>query len=123
MDEYPYDFYAAAGATITASITTLPTDVPIMLRIKCAGSSTEYCYIDDIEVCYENTWEPEVPEFEPGDVDNNGIVNIDDVTTLIDYLLGTTPSEFNELAADVDGDGKINIDDVTTLIDILLGSH
>ena len=54
----------------------------------------------------------------PGDVDGDGRVNIDDVTTLIQMLLsGGT----NDSAADIDGNGKVNIDDVTTLINILLG--
>ncbi|MBR4829539.1 MAG: leucine-rich repeat protein [Muribaculaceae bacterium] len=53
-----------------------------------------------------------------GDVDGDGKVNIDDVTSLIDLLLaGATPPA----AADVDGDGKVNIADVTALIDMLLG--
>ncbi len=56
-----------------------------------------------------------------GDVDGDGKVNIDDVTTLINMLLngGTTSS-----GADVDANGKVNIDDVTTLINLLLnGGH
>ena len=122
LDEYPYDFYVAAGSTAIASITTLPTNVPIMLRLRqTTGSSTEYCFIDDIEVCYESTWEPEGPEFTPGDVNDDGIVNITDVTTLIDYLLGNSLT-INEAAADISGDGLINISDVTTIIDFLLGN-
>ena len=87
------------------------------------GSSSEYCFIDDIEICYESTWEPEEPEFIPGDVDDSGDVSIEDVTTLIDYLLGVLPqdADFNELAADFDGDGVIDINDVTGIIDKLLG--
>ena len=53
----------------------------------------------------------------PGDVNGDGSVNISDVTTLIDMLLGngsTSP------AADVNGDGSVSISDVTTLIDMLL---
>ena len=61
--------------------------------------------------------ESDAPEVTPGDVDGDGKINIDDVTTLIRMLLSgesTTPG------ADVNSDGKINIDDVTTLIDKLL---
>ena len=57
-----------------------------------------------------------------GDVNGDGIVNIADVTKLIDYLLGTTSSPINISAADVHGDGVINIADVTALIDLLLGN-
>ena len=56
----------------------------------------------------------------PGDVNCDGSVNIEDVTTLIDYLLGGNPEPFNQQAADVNTTGNINIEDVTALIDQLL---
>ena len=118
LDEYPYDFYVKAGETSKAVITNLPTNVPIMLRIKTSGSSSEYCFIDDIEISYEATW---TPEFIPGDVNNDQLVNIADVTALIDYLLDNT-KEINLLAANMNGDDDVNIADVTALIDRLLNS-
>ncbi len=51
-----------------------------------------------------------------GDVDEDGNVNITDVTALIDMLL----SDNTKPSGDVNGDGQINITDVTDLIDILL---
>ena len=56
----------------------------------------------------------------PGDVNGDGSVNISDVTTLIDMLLG---SGSTSPAADVNGDGSVNISDVTTLIDMLLSGN
>ena len=118
LDTYPYDIYVTAGSTAEATITSLPTNAPIMLRLKqTSGSSSEYCYIDDIEICYEETWEP---EFVLGDVNDDGFVNIADVTDLIDYLLNNDASLINMNAADVSADGMINISDVTDLIDMLL---
>ena len=55
-----------------------------------------------------------------GDVDDNGLVNISDVTALIDYLLNNDASAINLSNADCDGDGLVNISDVTCLIDYLL---
>ena len=54
----------------------------------------------------------------PGDTNGDGVINIADVTGLIDQLLYA-----EELPAyiDVNGDGMVNITDVTTLIDQLLG--
>ena len=118
LDTYPYDIYVTAGSTAEATITSLPTNAPIMLRLKqTSGSSSEYCYIDDIEICYEETWEP---EFDLGDVNDDGLVNIADVTDLIDYLLNNDASLINMNAADISADGMINISDVTDLIDMLL---
>ena len=57
------------------------------------------------------------PSFERGDVDGDGKVNIDDITSLIDCLLnGVAPTG----DADCYVDGVISIDDVTALIDYLL---
>lgn len=58
-----------------------------------------------------------------GDVNCDGFVNIADVTALIDYLLGSDPHPFNQVAAHVNSDSEINIADVTALIDILLGNN
>ena len=56
----------------------------------------------------------------PGDVDGDGKLSIEDVTSLISLLLsgGDMPDE-----ADVDGDGRVNIDDVTALINHLLSGN
>ncbi len=58
--------------------------------------------------------------YDAGDVDHSGGVNIDDVTLLIDYLLGSN-NAVCATCADFDGSGVVNIDDVTLLIDHLLG--
>ncbi len=114
LDEYPYDFYVAAGGTTTASINSLPTNVPIILRIKqTSGSSTEYCFIDDIEICYENTWEPEEPEYELGDVNRDGFINVTDVTMLINMILNS--ADYDAIG-DMDASGGLNVNDVTMLI-------
>ncbi len=54
-----------------------------------------------------------------GDVNDDGTVNISDVTSLIDYLLGD--GNVNMANADVTKDGFLSISDVTMLIDYLLG--
>lgn len=51
-----------------------------------------------------------------GDVNNDGKVNIADVTDLIDHLLTNDTNK----SYDVNGDGNVNIEDVTALIDMLL---
>ena len=58
----------------------------------------------------------------PGDVNEDGIVNIMDVTDLIDYLLENPDVVINLRNADIDADGTINIKDLTDLIDILVAS-
>ena len=50
-------------------------------------------------------------------MNGDGLVNISDVTVLIDILLN---DETAPAAADFNQDGSINISDVTSLIDYLL---
>ena len=57
--------------------------------------------------------------YEVGDVNHDHDVNIADVTTLIDYLLGSA-TNVCDICANVNGDSEINIADVTALIDLLL---
>ena len=54
-----------------------------------------------------------------GDVNMDGNVDIADVTTLIDHLLGGDVPAFDAEAADVAADGNVDIADVTALIDRL----
>ncbi len=88
-----------------------------------------YCYrvktnfIDFTESQWSNvetvTLMPEA-EFLAGDLDQNGAIGINDVTSLIDIVLERT-----ELpnSADVNRDGVVNISDVTDLIDLLISGN
>ena len=58
-----------------------------------------------------------------GDVNDDGVVSIKDVTILIDYLLTTDLSGLVETHLDVNQDGIISIKDVTVLIDMLLNGN
>lgn len=58
-------------------------------------------------------------DFLLGDVNGDGLVNISDVTTLINYEVNGG-GDIIELAADMNDDGIINITDVTNLINYVL---
>lgn len=60
-----------------------------------------------------------VPIDDLGDVNGDGFVNMDDLTRLINVLLGSDVS-FNSPLADSNLDGDVNMDDLTSLINILL---
>ena len=53
-------------------------------------------------------------------MNNDGQVDINDVTALINYLLSGDASAINLQAADCDQNGEIKIGDVTALINYLL---
>ena len=58
-------------------------------------------------------------DYQAGDVNHDGKLNIADVTVLINYLLTDGGDAFLD-SIDVDGNGLVNISDVTALINILL---
>ena len=87
----------------------------IAISVVSGDLQTATCYII-------NVTEP-APQFKVGDVNNDGVVNIADVTALIDYLLGGNTAGINTAAADVDDNQTVNIADVTALIDKLLSGN
>ena len=57
-----------------------------------------------------------------GDVNFDGDLNITDVITLINFVLGQTPTEEELLTADMNQDGILNILDVIQLVSEILGT-
>ena len=57
-----------------------------------------------------------IPEYILGDVDGNGIVGMDDLTKLIDYLVTSNTEGVSFLGADCNKDGVLGMDDLTCLI-------
>lgn len=57
-----------------------------------------------------------------GDANGDDVVNVNDVTTITDWLIGGLDgvNPYKIMAADMDGDGVITINDVTALIDYIL---
>ena len=62
----------------------------------------------------------ELTASQPGDVNGDGKLAIDDLTALIAALMDGTAA--SNPAADVNGDGAVNIADVTALIALLMGN-
>ena len=81
-------------------------------------------YIDGTESDWSNIEEVTLHEnahpYAKGDVNHDEKVDIDDVTTLINGVLGN--STVCPICGDVNGDEKVDIDDVTNLINMILGN-
>ena len=84
----------------------------IAISVVSGDLQTATCYIINVTVPAGGMM---------GDVDDNGIVNISDAITLINYLLGGEIS-INEQNSDLNGDGEINITDAIALINQLINS-
>lgn len=80
-------------------------------------------YIDWVRVYQKeddmNAIVPEDWKYVPCDVNKDGNVNVSDVTTLINMILGISHKDW--LYADINEDGRINVSDVTSLINNILG--
>jgi VCBS repeat-containing protein len=55
-----------------------------------------------------------------GDSNGDDTVNILDLTSNVDYILGTTPTVFVTEVADVNGDGEINVADISGIVNIIM---
>ncbi len=80
----------------------------------------------DVRGLQFNSYQDMVINFVPGttglagDVNDDGTLNIADVTLLINYTLDSDSVQINTTNADMNGDNKINITDVVMLIDNVL---
>ncbi|MDO4802080.1 MAG: LamG-like jellyroll fold domain-containing protein, partial [Prevotellaceae bacterium] len=55
-----------------------------------------------------------------GDANNDGIVNVNDITLTAAYILDNSLTNINKVAADSNKDGIINVNDITTTAKIIL---
>ncbi|MDC6480682.1 Ig-like domain-containing protein [Flavobacteriaceae bacterium] len=55
-----------------------------------------------------------------GDSNGDDTVNILDLTSNVDYILGNTPAVFVNEVADVNGDGDINVADISGIVNIIM---
>lgn len=121
--------FAMAGMTGMTALTSEAVDVPALGDSVWAGVNQSLIPLTVPDEAREHYQEAEQwkefyfyvePTWLRGDVNNDGEVNIADVNTLIDIILGGRFDEGTMRRADVNEDGEIGIADVNTVIDIIL---
>ena len=81
-----------------------------------AGSQAQLAYTSFHTIIF-----PEVPQFVRGDVNGDNLVNMDDLTTLINYLVFSSPINFDGAATCDDMNSTtVSMDDLTALINYLV---
>ncbi len=65
---------------------------------------------------------PGLPEddFLCGDVNEDGLVNVLDIISMVNHIMGGNPSPFNMDVADVNADSVINVLDIIALVNIIM---
>lgn len=88
------------------------------------GDGSDYLFTFDL---INLTFKIEVINYQsvvnPGDVNEDGKVDVKDVSDLVNYILGRSVDVFNTANADLDGDNKFSVSDVSILIDVILGKR
>ncbi|MBR6282799.1 MAG: hypothetical protein IKR25_00690 [Muribaculaceae bacterium] len=69
---------------------------------------------------YKVTQGTQSQTYAPGDVDGNGVVDIEDVNALINVILESRAAEEYGGRADVNSDGNVDIEDANALINLIL---
>lgn len=78
-------------------------------------------YTDDDTSEWSDIWQVQLgSSVLMGDVNGDGVVDVQDVSVLIDYILGKDLPVFVIAAANVNGDETIDVQDVSGIIDIVL---
>ncbi|MBR1804637.1 MAG: dockerin type I repeat-containing protein [Muribaculaceae bacterium] len=57
----------------------------------------------------------------PGDINGDGVVDVQDVNIAINVILGVNASYERQVASDVNGDSTVDVTDVNAIINIILG--
>lgn len=72
-------------------------------------------YASEVNVSIQATFDTVL-----GDVNGDGLVNIADAIGLVNYILGKSAFEVDELAADANEDGILNITDAIAIVNLIL---
>lgn len=70
---------------------------------------------------FRNIYDYEPEKVLLGDANDDGTVNVNDITTITAYILNGKATPWNERNADANQDGAINVNDITATAAIILG--
>ncbi len=113
VDLSPASAVVSAKTDQVATFKIPSLSAPAYFRVtQVNGSATAKTYVDNITFLYYR----EVDD--TGDINADGVVDVTDVTMLINAILGT--ADVPETVGDINADGAMDVTDVTMLINIIL---
>ena len=124
-DKAPLLLAVETGDSLQRAITGITEKLYAVNGLQAGGTfnyKVRAEYIDDTKSPWSNIEQVTLSaQGKPGDANGDGNVDVNDVTTTINYILGKNPSPFNYDNANVNGDTKVDVMDVTLIINIILG--
>lgn len=115
---------AMAGMTGLTRITAKPTTVPLLGHDVWAGVEQKKVELAAASANYLSAMQWNefkiTKRYIMGDANSDDLVNVTDITTIINYILGNNPENFNFDAADCTPDSIINVSDITMVINLIL---
>lgn len=116
-----YTFDGNDGEVVTVELniagTIVDGEYPIVIKNIVLSDVTSKTYeTDKVEVAL-TIQSVATPEYEQGDVDGDGIVDVKDVVALINIILGKNSDIYN--TADVNKDKVVNYEDVNVLVEMV----
>lgn len=120
----PKVVWASSDESVVSLGYSVENNLMVVLQSKAAGTATVTATTEDgafVAMCVVTVTasEPE-PEYIPGDINGDGVVNNKDVTRFTQYM-ANWEVEVVEAALDVNGDGSVNNKDVTRLMQYVAG--
>ena len=81
-----------------------------------AGNLMIRVYLDCGENCDSE------PECSPADVNNDGTVNVLDIVSTVNFVMGlSSPNDQEQCASDLNGDGLVNVLDIVAMVNVIVG--
>ncbi|MBO4673357.1 MAG: dockerin type I repeat-containing protein, partial [Bacteroidaceae bacterium] len=111
--QHPEDVTNRVRFTVSAG-----ESVEVGIRKTCAIGS-DWVIFDDFELWYLGG--DAIQPVLAGDANGDGAVDVTDVVSIVNYILGKPSASFVFAAADVKGDGSVDITDVVSVVNIILG--
>lgn len=88
-------------------------------RIYQSATKDKTTYVDNFTIYYNGEEGGPIDDL-PGDVNGDNEVNVADINSALDIILGGSADSETMRRADVNGDSEVNIADVNNIIDIIL---
>lgn len=101
------DYNSTAVAATYAAGSETTYEIPAGSYVMESADSTSNAEVALITIAYDSSVDP-TPTVVKGDADNNGVVDKNDVTMIMQYVVGIIDKVTNTEAADVNADGKVS---------------